>query len=861
MKSSNFIKKRTFSKRSRNLLASLFVLTFGLLGLYTLLSSHAATIQPIVAGNSKSNCIYLHGDGSALMTEVQSTEQLTGVTYDCLETFTNGSASWSTWETPWMDNASSGLTSWVNGSPSNRQLVITMDLIPDSVSNNSNPLTWEQSCDAGDYNTYAKTLASNLVAAGFGSSAIRLGDEMNGSWEIDFMGATTQEQKAWGSCFAQEVTAMRGVSGAHFLFDWNPNACVANYPFANWYPGDSYVDIVGVDTYDNFCIGTQPTPSPATFAQLAAEPDALDTMQSFAAAHNKPMSFPEWGTQFSNSKGLGDDQYYVQGIGSYIHSNDVAFQVYFDANDDGIIPLSSSYPNTLNAYEQEFAAAPAAPAPTVAFSTPKNGVTVSGNSVSVAASASVGTGATIKSVTIKANGTTLKTCAAASCTASWDTTALSNGSATLEADTTASDSKTATSSETVTVANSHPVTITSPNNLASPSQTTNSVNLTWNASSDSAYPAAQLTYHLLRNGTAVKTTGAGSTSATDSGLSSGTYYNYSVVGYDPAGNKSNPSSVLSVRTQAPNCASPAAPQGLSGKAPNPTTVTLSWHAVPNPSSGCVIDHYVVSRNQAPVGQPSTTSYTDSTATARTTYTYSVLAVETGNIAGSSSNTQVTTPAASSPDPGPSTPTDLTARAASSTQVNLSWNPSSDAVTGIKDYEVLRNGTQIGTTTVPSFGDSGLTPHTTYGYRVIAVSSGGKTASSAVVKATTPSTAGSGGSSGGHSSSSSIPILQGTTSVGSGSENGPSTSTNPTIVLGGNPTTIAKSKPKTDTLRTVAYLGGSTVAVLVLMGGIIFWFVRRRAARLLFLPHDPDLISHIVVGGDDTKREGSDRGQQ
>ena len=79
---------------------------------------------------------------------------------------------------------------------------------------------------------------------------------------------------------------------------------------------------------------------------------------------------------------------------------------------------------------------------------------------------------------------------------------------------------------------------------------------------------------------------------------------------------------------------------------------------------------------------------------------------------------------------PSTPTNLTATAASTTQVNLSWSASTDSA-GVTGYRVERcqnagctNFTQIAAPTATSYADTGLTPGTTYVYRVRAVDSRG-----------------------------------------------------------------------------------------------------------------------------------------
>src|SRR5262249_56828495 len=74
---------------------------------------------------------------------------------------------------------------------------------------------------------------------------------------------------------------------------------------------------------------------------------------------------------------------------------------------------------------------------------------------------------------------------------------------------------------------------------------------------------------------------------------------------------------------------------------------------------------------------------------------------------------------------PSVPTGLTATGASTTQINLIWNPSTDDV-GVVNYTVYRNGAQVGTPATTSYQDTGLAPSTTYTYTVTASDAAGNT---------------------------------------------------------------------------------------------------------------------------------------
>ena len=82
------------------------------------------------------------------------------------------------------------------------------------------------------------------------------------------------------------------------------------------------------------------------------------------------------------------------------------------------------------------------------------------------------------------------------------------------------------------------------------------------------------------------------------------------------------------------------------------------------------------------------------------------------------------------------PAGLSATAASATTVNLSWTAAS-ANSTIVSYKVYRNGTQVGTSTTPTYVDNNLAPLTAYTYRVSGVDSAGRESSqSSQVSATT-----------------------------------------------------------------------------------------------------------------------------
>jgi fibronectin type III domain protein len=96
-----------------------------------------------------------------------------------------------------------------------------------------------------------------------------------------------------------------------------------------------------------------------------------------------------------------------------------------------------------------------------------------------------------------------------------------------------------------------------------------------------------------------------------------------------------------------------------------------------------------------------------------------------------------------PIPTPRAPTNLTATAVSSSQINLSWTDNSNNETGFvinrtQDPSVLWNYVTTVGANVTSYSNTGLHASTTYFYRVQAINAGGGSAWSNTASARTPS---------------------------------------------------------------------------------------------------------------------------
>ena len=179
-----------------------------------------------------------------------------------------------------------------------------------------------------------------------------------------------------------------------------------------------------------------------------------------------------------------------------------------------------------------------------------------------------------------------------------------------------------------------------------------------------------------------------------------------------------PQLIVTTSSSPADTSPPTVPTDLVAAAAGPGQVDLSW----TPSSDDVgVAGYKIYRDSVQIGSSPTTSFADTTALPETTYSYSVAAFDTaGNQSGLSAPVSATTPPDSTP---PSAPTNLTATASGSSQVNLSWSASTDDV-GVASYEIDRGGQPVGTSSTASFTDTSVQPSTTYTYTVAALDSAG-----------------------------------------------------------------------------------------------------------------------------------------
>src|SRR3989344_4371411 len=197
-----------------------------------------------------------------------------------------------------------------------------------------------------------------------------------------------------------------------------------------------------------------------------------------------------------------------------------------------------------------------------------------------------------------------------------------------------------------------------PTGLSAAVVSSSQINLSWTASTDNVGVTG---YNVYRNG--IQIASVANTSYNDTGLTAGTAYTYTVQATDGAGNISIQSGSASATTQsitppptpAPTVTLSALPASVTSGSPS----TLTWSTTS--ATSCTASGSW-SGTKATSGTQTLTNLT-------TTGTYTLSCTGSGGTANTSATITVTSASDTTP---PSTPTNLSATAVASSQINLTW---------------------------------------------------------------------------------------------------------------------------------------------------------------------------------------------
>ena len=186
----------------------------------------------------------------------------------------------------------------------------------------------------------------------------------------------------------------------------------------------------------------------------------------------------------------------------------------------------------------------------------------------------------------------------------------------------------------------------------------------------------------------------------------------------------------------PDTQAPTVPTNLTATTASSTQINLSWTAS---TDNVGVTSYKVYRNASatPIATPTVTTYNNTGLTASTAYSYTVCACDAASNCSAQSTTAFAT--TSAPPQSPPAPTNLTAVAVSSCQIDLSWTAATDANSyniywSMTSGVTTANGTKISSVTSP-YTHTGRTKEITYYYVVTAVNTYGESSESSEINAT------------------------------------------------------------------------------------------------------------------------------
>ena len=256
---------------------------------------------------------------------------------------------------------------------------------------------------------------------------------------------------------------------------------------------------------------------------------------------------------------------------------------------------------------------------------------------------------------------------------------------------------------------------TIPVNLVTTSVSFSQINLSWEASTDNIGVTG---YEIYRNGTLLYTTTGTAVSVTN-GIIPGINYEFKVRAFDGAGNRSDFSNYLFAMTPF-DTTPPSAPSGLTATLVTTSQIDIIWNAS---SDNVGVVKYEVYKDGIKENSVSNgvTSYSFPYLTQKTKYSFSVRALDA--VGGTSTMSEIFSTTTRSVIPPPESPTGLTAKTISASQVNLSWNspPNSMYVVG---YKIYKNDVSSSVSKINAFSYTGLLPDTVYTFKITAYDSSG-----------------------------------------------------------------------------------------------------------------------------------------
>jgi len=257
-----------------------------------------------------------------------------------------------------------GSAAWAFGTGAPYANIPRMDFAVGAMIDNSGE-SWAGAASGAYDSRWAQQLQS--IKAQWGSRPassmyLRFAHEFNGNWYPWSVkpGDVANFNAAWRRYYGLVQTNFPGAKVV-----WCPNAGSSwDYDIRTLWPGDQYVDVVSVDSYNNYPFADTVDEFNAKINSVSSYggPTGIETFRQFAAAHGKPMAISEWSNAgTANQGGGGESPVWVQSLHDWLVKNGsqtpasgkVLYEVLFNVAGYGdhysLFPLDLEPGNTITA--------------------------------------------------------------------------------------------------------------------------------------------------------------------------------------------------------------------------------------------------------------------------------------------------------------------------------------------------------------------------------------------------------------------------------------------------------------------------------------------------------------------------------
>lgn len=209
-------------------------------------------------------------------------------------------------------------------------------------------------CAAGEFDAYVRGAADIMRTRGVTNPLIRVGWEPNGSYPWS-LGRRPAQWPGYNACFQRQATLFREeLPDSLIIWDIRRDTPkTITYSPLSFYPGDAYVDIVGLMLYDRWPIHPDQAAWDSSLRLLKfGHPKGLDLWYEFATqVAKKPFALTEWAvSNNSNDPRSFDNPFFITKVFEWLQARKemLAYESYFNCTGGYLIsaptqnPLSSA---------------------------------------------------------------------------------------------------------------------------------------------------------------------------------------------------------------------------------------------------------------------------------------------------------------------------------------------------------------------------------------------------------------------------------------------------------------------------------------------------------------------------------------